>query len=1465
MILIQYPQVQAFMSTSDELQARIVHLEMRNRCAETVIAISTAMARAKTPSDILGALIEPVPDSVKPADIAASLLYVESTNEAEAEWLQVHAVWPKEANHHGLLPGTRLPLSQFEEAQEWLVNPDAPRFIEDVSADSRLDPQSSAFFLAHNIHALVLMPLIRANEWIGLLTVSWNQPHLFSEEETIIYKALPPLLTPTLEVHQLIHELENKVAVRTTELMIFKTLADNSPVAIGMLGADTQFIYMNAAFNQMFGLDADSVDMSLTAILADEGDELSAQLTAMQTTDDFTRDVEYRRQDGPTFTGQTTGFVITDPIHDHPYQILLIEDITARLQAEAATNQTRWQLQSMFDHMPAFIYVKDMNGRFIMVNRQWSGRTNISLQDALGKTAQELFPHMQYETPWEPLEQQVLDTGEPMHVEEVGRTTGKTYFAAKFLLYDATGQPYAFCNTSIDITERIEAEKATQQTRQQLHDMFDHTPAIVFTKDLQGHHIMVNQEWRKYTGLYNDENVIGKTPYQIYPHVTDPDDRFSPNEQAVLDTGQAITFEEYSERTGYTVLSTKFLLRDADGEIYAICNSSVDITERKRIGEEVRQTRQQLQDMFDNTPAVVFAKDLDGRYLFVNQKWRDRAGMSAQEAIGKRESDLFPDSIYSDNKWLPHEIDILENQQAITYESTGFITGADYLVTKFPLHDGDGKLYALGAISIDITTQKRIEEEIKTARQQFQDMFDHTPAVVFAKDMEGRVLFANREWAERVGYDHRAVIGLREADLFPELNYIDGKWLPRELKVLESQQSITFEEIGPVTGYHYLNVLFPLFDAAGMVYGLCYSSTDIGVQKRIEEEVRIARQQLQDMFDNIPAVVFAKDLAGRIIFANSEWCKRAEVAHQNVIGRIESELFPDYDFIDGKWLPGEQAVLETLEPQVLEITGVVTGRAYLNTLFPLVDTSGAVYAVCSCAIDITDRKQIEAEREELTAHVWEQAERVAHIISTVPEGVVLLDPQRRIILANPLATEDLKQLEGVEVGDVLHTLGDHLLENLLTSPPAGLWHEVMVTVDEIPRYLEVIARPIETSPTNAGWVLVWRDVTREREIQQQVQQQERLAAVGQLAAGIAHDFNNIVAVIVLYAQIVRKTKADDRLQVIAEQAHRASNLIEQILDFSRRSVMERQPLDLTPFLKEQVKLLARIMPENIIINLTVIPNNHTLNADPTRIQQTIMNLAVNARDAMPEGGHLDITIDRSVVTESNQPLAEMALGQWVKLIIADTGAGVSSDALPHIFDPFFTTKEPGEGTGLGLAQVYGIVHQHDGHITVQTEVGVGTTFTIYLPSLVQQIVTPPLDGAPLIQGNGELILLVEDNSATREALVASLELLNYQVITAVDGVQALEVWQERRAQSGLRAQVDLVVSDVVMPNMGGVALFHALKAHNAAVRVILLTGHVMDQNLDERWDDLKAQGLQNWLQKPADLPVLARAIAQALR
>jgi signal transduction histidine kinase/CheY-like chemotaxis protein len=499
------------------------------------------------------------------------------------------------------------------------------------------------------------------------------------------------------------------------------------------------------------------------------------------------------------------------------------------------------------------------------------------------------------------------------------------------------------------------------------------------------------------------------------------------------------------------------------------------------------------------------------------------------------------------------------------------------------------------------------------------------------------------------------------------------------------------------------------------------------------------------------------------------------------------------------------------------------------------------------------------ERFSLLDQIQEKARQVQRILDTVQEGILTLNEDRRIILANPAASDYLSILTKAKVGDVLEDLGGQSLSDLLVPRTDGLPHRI--EIGEPARIFEMISSLFTVGAEIRGWTILVREATEAHRVQELTQQQDRLAAVGQLAAGIAHDFNNIMAAIILYTEMLQSqpeltSKSGERLSTILQQAQRAAALTRQILDFSRQAVMEPNPLNLVPFLKELENLLVRTLPESIDVSVEFEDQDYFLSADPGRLQQVFMNLALNARDAMPEGGSLKFALEMdNVRSYASPPVRNMPPGKWIHITVTDTGEGIPQDDLPHIFEPFFTTKGPGEGTGLGLAQVYGIVKQHDGYIEVTSEIGTGTNFEIFMPAMVVQEEPKALSVPEEAEsGQGESILVVEDDDATREGVKEVLEMLNYQVFVALNGEAALELLEKTDEV------FDLVITDIVMPGVGGMSLYKSLRKLYPDIKIMMMTGYPLGTGTRELLD----QGKVTWIQKPLDSKGLGRSVREAL-
>jgi PAS domain S-box-containing protein len=450
-----------------------------------------------------------------------------------------------------------------------------------------------------------------------------------------------------------------------------------------------------------------------------------------------------------------------------------------------------------------------------------------------------------------------------------------------------------------------------------------------------------------------------------------------------------------------------------------------------------------------------------------------------------------------------------------------------------------------------------------------------------------------------------------------------------------------------------------------------------------------------------------------------------------------------------------------------------------------------------------------------------------------------------------------------------------------SGEPLRIPEERVTLPDGSTRYFQTVKVRLDTDWAPDCMLGVAVDITERKRMERELRRQERLAAVGQLAAGIAHDFRNVLSTIILYAQMdLRKSdlpaEVAEDLHVIVTESKKAADLVQQILDFSSRAMIDRCAVDLWRFTERVLEVLGRTIPETIRIWLEVATDADerafTVWADRGRIQQVLTNLALNARDAMPHGGtlrfelsHLDLGADETA------PVAGMAPGPWVCLAVSDDGTGMTEAVQAHLFEPFFTTKDVDEGTGLGLAQVYGIIRQHKGVIDVESAPGQGTTFRIYLPAYAgdpedgEDAEAGETSGPTRPHGQGATVLVVEDNATLRTAAQSILESLGYRVLTAVNGREALALCQSPRWAEGDPA-IDLVITDLVMPDMGGDALVRALMGRDGSprycpkVKVLGITGYA----LEDVTEDLRAMGFFDVIRKPFDAQTLAQAVRRAL-
>lgn len=658
-------------------------------------------------------------------------------------------------------------------------------------------------------------------------------------------------------------------------------------------------------------------------------------------------------------------------------------------------------------------------------------------------------------------------------------------------------------------------------------------------------------------------------------------------------------------------------------------------------------------------------------------------------------------------------------------------------------------------------------------------------------------------------------------------------------------------------------------DAGPLLFQL---KSAVEAQKQAEEALRRERALLERITSASPAGIVVVDRHGQITFANPQAEKILGLTKEAITQRTYNDPAWHITDLDGEPFPDEELpfrrVMATRKP-VTDIRHAIElpdGRRVLLSIngAPLLDASGELEGAVFTVSDITEQLQAEEALRESEA-------RFRRLFENSLVGIYRTTPDGRILLANPTLVkmlrypsfEALAQLNLEKDGFSAESPRRLFKEAIERDGVIRGLESVWICADGTTIYVRESAQAVRGPDGRIEYYDgVVEDITEQRRLEESLRQAQKMEAIGRLAGGVAHDFNNILAVIMMQSELLL-TQGDvaesvrDGIQQIRAAAQRAANLTRQLLAFSRRQVMQARDLDLNDVVTNLAKMLQRIIGEDVRLELHLHPTPLMTHADAGMLDQVLMNLAVNARDAMPKGGRLIIeTTAREFSAAEAAALLDVKPGHYVGLSVSDTGCGIPPEILPRIFEPFFTTKEPGKGTGLGLATVFGIVKQHGGCIQVASEPGRGTTFEVYLPALAETAAAASeAESRPGPRGGTETILLVEDDADVRLVTRITLERHGYRVLEAPDGLAALELWRQHRDA------VALLLTDLVMPGgLDGRELAQRLRADHPQLKVIYTSGY--SPELAGR--ELHSRAGEAFLQKPCPAERLLETVRECL-
>ena len=590
--------------------------------------------------------------------------------------------------------------------------------------------------------------------------------------------------------------------------------------------------------------------------------------------------------------------------------------------------------------------------------------------------------------------------------------------------------------------------------------------------------------------------------------------------------------------------------------------------------------------------------------------------------------------------------------------------------------------------------------------------------------------------------------------------------------------------------------------------------------------------QLNAFFTAAPAGLAILDGSLRYVQLNETLAFMNGRSVAEHLGKSVREVLPELAL---RLEPTLERILATGEPALnIEVTGETPAqpgvtRYWMASYFPLSSTSGELQRLGAIVVEDTDRRRAEQARRRSGAEYRALVDNAAYgiyrssldgrflkvnpalvaMLGYESEAEVLALDLARDVYANPDTRRplierfrDAQRVQGVEV-EWQRKDGHRIVVRLTGRPVRGEQGDLL------------------------GFEMMAEDVTEQRALEHALRQAQKMETVGQLTSGIAHDFNNLLTVILTQARLATEAVPDDRpdlrrdLDDLAEAARRGADLVQKLLGFSRSSKLNLQPLSLIEYLREMIDTLRRLLPATIELEFDADPEGAVVEADAGAVQLILLNLATNARDAMPHGGTVHIELRRTRLDAEDRPLhAWVEPGPYACIAVSDTGVGMDRQTLARVLEPFFTTKPPGVGTGLGMAMVYGLVKQHKGFVHLYSEPGQGTTVKLYLPLAYREAVKPTAERADqMLPGGTESVLVVEDDASLRAVAERLLKKVGYRVVTAADGVEGMEAYRLHRSE------IALVITDVVMPKAGGFDVYNDVRRVSRSTKVLITSGY----------------------------------------
>ena len=963
------------------------------------------------------------------------------------------------------------------------------------------------------------------------------------------------------------------------------------------------------------------------------------------------------------------------------------------------------------------------------------------------------------------------------------------------LTRESGGRP-VFISFYQDITERRQAEELLRASEARFRAVIEQAPEAI-GMSRQGVSIYANRKFVEIFGYADAAAVVGTPLSACWAAESQPLIAERQRRRA-LALPLAPEFEGVGRRRDGSTFPVHAAVADVDlpdGRAQIAFLS--DITERALAQEQLRRSEARLRSFFE-LPLLGFAiTSPEKGWLAVNDRLCDMLGYPRAELLATTWAQLtHPDDLAANvaqfERMLTGEVDNYSLEKRYLRKDGAIIWAS---IAAGCVRREDGSVDYLCTLLQDITSRKKAELRVQQLNRMYAMASEINGMMTREKDPQ-RILEAACRIAVEKGQFRGAWIGLPDES---------GRWLR------------PVAAAGVIDGYlAYINI--DLRDAAQSAgpAGRCYLGGECAVCNDIASDARFAPWRHEALKRGYRAsAVGPLKVEGRVM---------------GIINLYAHE--PDF-----------------FDVEELAVVGELAGNI-------------------GVALEVSRR---EAARQHAEANLHESEERFRQLAENMDEVFWMTDIAKREMLYVSPAYEKIwgRSCASLRAAPVTWIEAIHPDDRERVRHAAHTLQEVgkyaetfrVVRPDGSVRWVHDRAFAVRSADGAVKRIVgTAEDITERRMLEEHLRQSQKMEGIGQLAGGVAHDFNNILAAMLMQTELTELIEglpaaAHEKLRQLRGFAERAANLTRQLLLFSRRQVMQRQDLDLNEAVAGTAKMLQRIIGEDVQLQIRLQPGQLLTHADPGMLDQLLMNLVLNARDAMPAGGMLTVeTAARTFTAADAARPPDLAAGRYLWLRVSDTGSGIAPEHLAHIFEPFFTTKQPGKGTGLGLATVFGIVKQHGGAISVHSALGRGTTFEILLPAVEGSAAErPAADSA--IPGGRETVLLVEDEPIVCQAITTTLERAGYRVLQAGNGHDALRLWEEHRDA------VRLLLTDIVMPRgMSGRELAARLRTSDAALRVVFMSGYSPDMAGRE----LQLQPGQDFIQKPYSSQQLLETVRNSL-